>query len=69
MKKYILFLLLSIAGYGQTSTGQEQEFPYGILVPASVLQTVTTPVYLSTFGTDGTQGKIPSAYIEKTAFG
>lgn len=57
MKKYILFLLLSIAGYGQTSTGQEQEFPYGILVPVSVLQTVTAPTYFATFGSTGVLGK------------
>jgi len=58
MKKYILFLLLSIAGYGQTSTGQEQEFPYGILVPVSVLQVPTTTTWIGTFGSDGTQGKV-----------
>jgi len=58
MKKYILFLLLSIATYGQTSTGQEQEFPYGILVPVSVLQTPTTTTWIGTFGADGTQGKV-----------
>jgi len=58
MKKYILFLLLSIAGYGQTSTGQEQEFPYGILVPVSVLQVPTTTTWIGTFGADGTQGKV-----------
>ena len=65
MKKILLLLLLSIAGYGQTSTGQEQSFPYGIVNES--LQTITTPTYIGTFGTDGTQGKIPSAYIAKTA--
>lgn len=65
MKKILLFLLLSVAGYGQTSTGQEQEFDYGIKNNST--QTITTPPYLGTFGTDGTQGKIPSAYIAKTA--
>lgn len=66
MKKILfLLLLLSIAGYGQTSTGQEQEFDYGI--KNNALQTITTPTYIGTFGTDGTQGKIPSTYIAKTA--
>lgn len=65
MKKILFLLLLSVASYGQTSTGQEQEFDYGIKNNAS--QTVTTPTYIGTFGTDGTQGKIPSAYIAKTA--
>lgn len=65
MKKILFLLLLTIAGYGQTSTGQEQEFDYGIKNNST--QTITTPTYLTTTGTDGTQGKIPSAYIEKTA--
>ena len=65
MKKILFLLLLSIAGYGQTSTGQEQEFDYGI--KNNLLQTITTPTYIGTFGTDGTQGKIPSALIAKTS--
>lgn len=65
MKKILFLLLLAVAGYGQTSTGQEQEFDYGIKNNST--QTITTPTYLTTTGTDGTQGKIPSAYIEKTA--
>lgn len=64
MKKLILFLLLPLWAMAQTSTGQEQEFDYGIKNNST--QTITTPPYLGTFGTDGTQGKIPSAYVEKT---
>lgn len=64
MKKILLFLLLSIATYGQVSTGQEQEFDYGIKNNAA--QEITTPTYIGTLGVDGTNGKIPSAYIEKT---
>jgi len=67
MKK-ITFLLLffySIISIGQVSSGMEQEFDYGI--KNNSLQTITTPTYIGTFGTDGTQGKIPSAYIAKTA--
>jgi len=55
MKKILLFLLLSIAGYGQVSTGQEQDFPYGIINSAT--QTVTNPNTLVTQGADGTYGK------------
>jgi len=64
MKKLILFLLLPLWMLGQTSTGQEQEFDYGIKNNST--QTITTPPFLGTFGTDGTQGKIPSAYIATT---
>jgi len=65
MKKILFLLLCTVSIYGQTSTGQEQEFDYGI--KNNSLQTITTPTYIGTFGTDGTQGKIPSAYIAKTA--
>jgi len=65
MKKLIFILLLPIWMAAQTSTGQEAEFDYGIKNNSS--QTITTPTYLTTQGTDGTQGKIPSSYIEKTA--
>lgn len=65
MKKILFLLLCTVSIYGQTSTGQEQSFPYGIVNES--LQTITTPTYIGTFGTDGTQGKIPSAYIAKTA--
>lgn len=64
MKKLILFLLLPLWAMAQTSTGQEQEFDYGIKNNST--QTITTPPYLTTTGMDGTQGKIPSALIEKT---
>jgi len=64
MKKILFLLLCTVSIYGQTSTGQEQEFDYGI--KNNALQTITTPTYIGTFGTDGTQGKIPSAYIAKT---
>lgn len=67
MKKTIIYLLLFLPfiGLAQVSTGQEQEFDYGI--KNNSLQEITTPPYLATFGMDGTQGRIPSAYIEKTA--
>jgi len=55
MKKILLFLLLSIVAYGQTSTGQEQSFPYGILNESS--QNITNPNTLVTQGADGTYGK------------
>lgn len=55
MKKILLFLLLSIAGYGQTTTGQEQEFDYGIKNNST--QTITNPNTLVTQGADGTYGK------------
>lgn len=65
MKKILFLLLLTVASYGQVSTGQETEFDYGIKNNST--QTITTPTYLTTTGNDGTQGKIPSAYIAKTA--
>lgn len=65
MKKILFLLLCTVSIYGQTSTGQEQSFPYGIVNES--LQTITTPTYIGTFGTDGTQGKIPSALIAKTS--
>lgn len=58
MKKLLIFLLLPLFALAQTSTGQEQEFPYGILVPVSVLQVPTTTTWIGTFGSDGTQGKV-----------
>lgn len=64
MKKLILFLLLPLWAMAQTSTTKEQEFDYGIKNNST--QTITTPPYLTTTGMDGTQGKIPSALIEKT---
>lgn len=66
MKKILLLLIFvySNSSISQTSSGMEQEFDYGIKNNST--QTITTPTYLGTFGTDGTQGKIPSAYIEKT---
>ena len=56
MKKILLFLLISIVGYGQTSTGQEQEFDYGIKNNAAT--TVAVPNYLTTQGATGVYGKI-----------
>jgi len=53
--------------YGQVSTGQEQEFDYGIKNNST--QTVTTPTYLGTVGADGTYGKILLADLQgKKAF-
>jgi len=62
MKKIILLLLISISAYGQTATGKEQSFPYGIR--NKLPQTVTTASYLTTMGTDGTEGRIlPSSLL------
>lgn len=57
MKK-ILFLLLLIttAMNGQTGTGNESEFDYGIKNNAA--QTVTASDFITTTGANGTQGKI-----------
>ena len=56
MKKILFLLLCTVSMYGQVSTGQEQEFDYGIKNNST--QTVTTPTYLGTVGADGTYGKI-----------
>jgi lysophospholipase L1-like esterase len=56
MKKILFLLLLSIASYGQTPTGQEQEFDYGIKNNAA--PTVAVPNYLTTQGMTGVYGKI-----------
>jgi len=58
MKKLLFLLLISVSSWAQVSTGQEQYFDYGIQVAPSSLQVPTTPPYISTFGTDGTIGKI-----------
>jgi len=60
MKKLIL-LLLPLWSIAQTTTGQEQEFDYGIKNNSA--QTVTSPNFLTTTGTDGTQGKILPANL------
>lgn len=57
MKKLIfLFFLVANYMFGQVSTGQEQEFDYGIKNNST--QTVTSPTYIVTQGVDGTYGKI-----------
>lgn len=55
MKKLILlFLLLSVSTYGQTANGTEtKQNAFRSLNP----QTVTSPTFLGTMGTDGTMGK------------
>lgn len=58
MKKLILFLLLSVASYGQVSTGNEQFSDYGFRSDPSALQIPATVNYLGTYGTDGTSGRI-----------
>ena len=55
MKKILFLLLFTSAIYAQTSTGQEQSFPYGILNESA--QTVINPNTLVTHGADGTYGK------------
>jgi hypothetical protein len=66
MKKILFLLLCTVSMYGQVSTGQEQEFDYGIKNNST--QTVTTPTYLGTVGADGTYGKIlPSSLPISTA--
>jgi hypothetical protein len=65
MKKLIyILLLLPFFAIAQVSNGTETEFE---ALKTTNSQTITTPTYLTTTGNDGTQGKIPSAYIEKTA--
>lgn len=54
MKKLIFLLLLSVASYGQTANGTEtKQNAFRSLNP----QTVTTPVFVATMGSDGTMGK------------
>lgn len=54
MRKLILLFLLSVAGYGQTANGTEtKQNAFRSLSP----QTVTSPVFVTTMGTDGTMGK------------
>lgn len=66
MKKILFLLLSTVSIYGQVSTGQEQEFDYGIKNNSA--QTVTTANHLTTTGADGTQGKIlPSSLPISTA--
>lgn len=55
MKKLLFLLLFTIATYGQVSTGQEQEFDYGIKNNAA--QTVVSPNTVVVQGADGTYGK------------
>lgn len=55
MKKLLLLLLFPIISIAQVSNGTEQEFDTGIKNNAA--QTVTTPDYIVTQGTDGTYGK------------
>src|SRR3972149_1298740 len=67
MKKIIFLLLCTVSMYGQISTGQEQEFDYGIKNNST--QTITTPTYLGTVGADGTYGKITLENLQgKKAF-
>jgi len=56
MKKLLLFLLLPLWMLGQTPTGQEQTFPYGIQNEAA--PTVAVPNYLTTSSALGVYGKI-----------
>ena len=69
MKKIILLLifLYSTFSISQTSSGMEQEFDYGIKNNST--QTVTNPVYLTTTGTDGTQGKVVSVMNQNAQTG
>lgn len=55
---FYLLLLIPFISIGQTATGYEQDFDYGLrnLAP----QTVTSPSYLVTEGTDHTYGRVPS---------
>jgi hypothetical protein len=63
-KTLLLLLLLPFLSIGQVSNGTETEFE---ALKTTNSQTITTPIYMATMGTDQTIGKIPSAYIEKTA--
>lgn len=62
---FYLLLLFPFLSVAQVSTGQEQFFDYGIQVDPATAQTVSTPVYLSAQGIDGTIGRIPFALIGK----
>lgn len=64
LKLLILFYLsiLYLPLMAQVSTGQEQEFDYGIKNNSS--QTITSPDFLVTQGADGTQGKIPGTFLD-----
>lgn len=56
MKKILFILLCTVSMYGQVSTGQEQEFDYGIKNNASA--EIATPPFLVSQGIDGTYGKM-----------
>src|SRR3990172_688756 len=65
MKKIIFLLLCTVSMHGQISTGQEQEFDYGIKNNSA--QVVTSSVNIVTQGADGTYGKFPLD-LNKKAF-
>jgi len=76
-EKIHIISITIIAGLAQTETGQEQEMPYNILIPVSVLQTPSTTTWIGTFGSTGVPGKvapenisipqIPTSYVPTSA--
>lgn len=67
MKKILLFLLLSIAGYGQiVPTGGEQDFDYGIRNTASQLD--DNAAFITVQDATGVQGKSTSSVWAKKIY-
>jgi len=67
MKKILLFLLLSIAGYGQiVPTGQEQDFDYGIRNTVSQLD--DNAAFITVQDATGVQGKSTSSVWAKKIY-
>lgn len=64
MKKLIFLLFLPLWVLAQSSTGQEQEFDYGIKNNST--QTVTSVNFLVSQGSDGTYGKIATSNLLKS---
>ena len=67
MKKLLFLLLLPFMAVAQVSTGQEQEFDYGIKNNSS--QQILTPDSLVTRGSDGTYGHVLSAMNQNAQTG
>ena len=66
MKKILFLLLLTCAGYAQTTTGQEQDFDYGIRNNVSQLD--DNAVFITVQNSDGVQGKSTSSVWAKKIY-
>lgn len=66
MKKILFLLLLTVATYGQTTSGQETEFDYGIRNNASQLDDNAT--FITVQNSDGTLGKSTSSVWAKKIY-